>query len=124
MSRKSENTAGPSCPITILPDRAIRGLKLISFLDNFWCIRSRIIYRDQALFVRRALFEELGGFPNQLILGDMAFCRWVIKVTEPLLLSPPIVTDTLKFIKMGAWRSFVPVLLNILHVQFRLPILP
>ncbi|MHC9063091.1 hypothetical protein ACYX34_10420 [Nitrospira sp. CMX1] len=26
MSRKSENTAGPSCPIAILPDGAIRRL--------------------------------------------------------------------------------------------------
>ncbi|MEO8046934.1 MAG: glycosyltransferase, partial [Nitrospirota bacterium] len=49
-------------------------LKLISFLDNFRCIRSRIIYGDQALFVRRALFEQLGGFPNRLILEDVAFC--------------------------------------------------
>ncbi|HBH78360.1 MAG TPA: glycosyl transferase, partial [Nitrospira sp.] len=36
-------------------------LKCISFLDNFRCTRSRIIYGDQALFTRRALFEQLGG---------------------------------------------------------------
>jgi len=36
-------------------------LRLISFLDNFRCVRSRIIYGDQAMFVRRALFEKLGG---------------------------------------------------------------
>ena len=48
-------------------------LKLISFQDNFRCIRSRIIYGDQALFVRRTLFERLGGFPNRPILEDVAF---------------------------------------------------
>ena len=99
-------------------------LKAISFLDNFRCIRSRIIYGDQALFVRRALFEQLGGFPNQPILEDIAFCERLIKVTTPLLLSPPVVTDARKFIKMGVWRSFVRVLLIILHVEFRLPVLP
>ncbi|HBR52319.1 MAG TPA: glycosyl transferase [Nitrospira sp.] len=99
-------------------------LKCISFLDNFRCTRSRIIYGDQALFVRRALFEQLGGFPNQPILEDVAFCERLIKVTTPLLLSPPVVTDARKFIKMGIWRSFVRVLLIILHVEYRLPVLP
>ncbi len=99
-------------------------LKLISLLDNFRCIRSRIIYGDQALFVRRALFEQLGGFPNQPILEDVAFCERLITVTTPLLLSPPVVTDARKFLKMGVWRSFIRVLLIILHVEFRLPVLP
>jgi rSAM/selenodomain-associated transferase 2 len=99
-------------------------LTLISFLDNFRCIRSRIIYGDQALFVRRALFERLGGFPNQPILEDVAFCERLIAVTNPILLSPSVVTDARKFLKMGVWRSFLRVLLIILHVEFRLPVLP
>jgi glycosyltransferase involved in cell wall biosynthesis len=99
-------------------------LQLISFLDNFRCTRSRIIYGDQALFVRRALFERLGGFPDQPVLEDVAFCEKLIKTTNPLLLSPPVVTDARKFITMGIWRSFVRVLLIILHVEYRLPVLP
>ena len=99
-------------------------LKAISFLDNFRCIRSRIIYGDQALFVRRALFEELGGFPNQPILEDVAFCERLIKVTKPLLLSPPVITDSRKFVKMGIGRSFTLVLGIILHVEWGLPTLP
>jgi rSAM/selenodomain-associated transferase 2 len=99
-------------------------LKLISFLDNFRCIRSRIIYGDQALFVRRALFEQLGGFPNRPILEDVAFCERLIRVTTPLLLSPPVMTDARKFLQMGVWKSFLRVLLIILHVEFRLPVLP
>ncbi len=99
-------------------------LKLISFLDNFRCIRSRIIYGDQALFVRRTLFEQLGGFPNRPILEDVAFCERLIAVTTPLLLSQSVVTDARKFLKMGVWRSFLRVLLIILHVEFHLPVLP
>jgi rSAM/selenodomain-associated transferase 2 len=99
-------------------------LKLISFLDNFRCIRSRIIYGDQALFVRRALFEQLGGFPNRPILEDVAFCERLIAVTTPLLLSQSVVTDARKFLKMGVWRSFLRVLLIILHVECHLPVLP
>ena len=99
-------------------------LRCISFLDNFRCVRSRIIYGDQALFVRRKFFERLGGFPNRPILEDVAFCEKVIRETDPMLLFPPVITDARKFLKMGIFRSFIRVLLIILHVEFRLPILP
>ncbi len=99
-------------------------LRLISLLDNFRCVRSRIIYGDQAMFVRRELFERLGGFPDQPLLEDVAFCEKLIRVTHPLLLEPPVITDSRKFVKMGIWRSFARVLLIILHVEFRLPVLP
>ncbi len=99
-------------------------LRFISFLDNFRCTRSRVIYGDQALFVRRTLFEQLGGFPNQPILEDVAFCEKVIKRTTPVLLFPPVITDARKFLHMGVWKSFIRVLLIILHVEYRLPVLP
>lgn len=99
-------------------------LRLISALDNFRCQRSHIIYGDQALFVRRMLFEHLGGFPDQPILEDVAFCERILTVTTPILLSPPVVTDSRKFVQAGVWRSFGRVLLIILHVQFRFPVLP
>lgn len=99
-------------------------LRLISWLDNFRCAHSRIIYGDQALFVRRSLFTALGGFASQPILEDVAFCERLVRVTTPVLLSPPVVTDSRKFERMGIWRSFARVLLIILHVEFRLPVLP
>lgn len=98
-------------------------LRLISFLNNFRCGKSRIIYGDQALFVRRSLFHRLGGFPHQPILEDVAFCGRLLTVTQPLLLNPPVVTDARKFIALGVWRSFLKVLAIILHVEFGLPTL-
>jgi rSAM/selenodomain-associated transferase 2 len=99
-------------------------LRMISWLDNFRCARSRIIYGDQAMFVRRSLFRRLGGFPEVSILEDVAFCEKLVRVTTPLLLAPPVITDARKFLKMGVWRSFARVLLIILHVQFHMPVLP
>jgi rSAM/selenodomain-associated transferase 2 len=99
-------------------------LRLVSCLDNFRCRHSRIIYGDQAMFVRRTLFEQLGGFPDQPILEDVAFCEKVVRVTTPILLTPPVVTDSRKFVTMGIWKSLARVLLIILHVEFRLPVLP
>lgn len=101
-----------------------RRLRLISSMDNFRVHRTRIIYGDQALFVRRRLFADLGGFPEQPILEDVAFSERLISVVTPILLSPPVITDSRKFVKMGIWTSLLRVLLIILHVEYRLPILP
>ncbi|MBI4401692.1 MAG: TIGR04283 family arsenosugar biosynthesis glycosyltransferase [Nitrospirae bacterium] len=99
-------------------------LRLVSLLDNFRCRHSRVLYGDQAMFVRRSLFEQLGGFPDQPILEDVAFCEQLVRVTTPVLLAPPVITDSRKFVKMGVWRSFARVLLIILSVEFRLPVRP
>ena len=99
-------------------------LRLVSFLDNFRCRRTRIIYGDQALFVRRKLFESLGGFPEQPILEDVAFCEKLVRVASPVILDEPVLTDSRKFVTMGIWQSLARVLLIILCVQFRLPVLP
>ena len=98
-------------------------LRFVSWLDNFRCQYSRVIYGDQALFVRQRLFQQLGGFPDQLILEDVAFCEKLIKHTSPVLLDPPVITDSRKFVQMGIWRSLARVLLIILSVEFRLPLL-
>ena len=98
-------------------------LRMISWLDNFRCLRSRVIYGDQALFVRQRLFETIGGFPMQPILEDVAICEKILAHTDPKLLSIPVVTDSRKFVQMGIWRSFVRVLLIILHVEYGLPTL-
>ena len=98
-------------------------LRFISWLDNFRCRHSRIIYGDQALFIRPSLFQKLGGFPHQPILEDVAFCEELIRHTTPKLLAPPVITDSRKFVQMGIWRSLARVFLIILSVEFRLPVL-
>ena len=99
-------------------------LRLVSYLDNFRCRFSRIIYGDQALFVRRTLFEQLGRFSEQPILEDVAFSERLSRIVTPVLLSPPVITDSRKFVAMGIWRSLARCLLIILHVEFSFPFLP
>ncbi|MGH8710031.1 MAG: TIGR04283 family arsenosugar biosynthesis glycosyltransferase [Burkholderiales bacterium] len=97
-------------------------LRLISFLHNWRCSRTRILYGDQAMFVRRNLFEELGGFPEEPILEDVLFCDKLVQVARPVLLEEAVITDSRKFVKMGIWRSFARVFIIILCYQLRLPV--
>ncbi len=81
-------------------------LGLISWMDNLRARLTHIIYGDQAMFVRRALFERLGGFPeDQPFLEDIRFCERLKRATRPVLLDACVITDSRKFVQMGIWRS-------------------
>lgn len=82
------------------------GLRFISWLDNWRCRQSRIIYGDQAMFIRRPLFDALGGFSPQAVMEDVEFCERLTGVTTPILLRDPVVTSSRKFEQMGVWRAF------------------
>ena len=97
-------------------------LRLISGMNNLRCRITRVIYGDQALFVRRHLFERLGGFSEQAIVEDVALCEKLLRVTRPVILDEYAITDARKFIKHGVWRSFMRVAAILIRVQFRLPI--
>lgn len=97
-------------------------LRLISWIDNLRCRHSRIIFGDQAMFVRRRLFMTLGGFSEQATMEDVEFCERLTLVTEPRLVPDPVITSSRKFEQMGIWRSFLRVAVILLRHQFGLTV--
>lgn len=97
-------------------------LRAISWADNLRCRLTRVFYGDQALFVRRALFERLGGFPEDHPLEDVVFCERLNRFTRPQLLSACVVTDARKFLQMGVWKSLGRVAWILACHELRLPI--
>jgi len=98
------------------------GLRLISWLHNFRCRRTRVFYGDQAMFVRTRLFHELGGFPNEPILEDLLFGERLAATTQPIILDSPVITDSRKFEQKGIFLSLFRVLLIQLSHELHLPI--
>ena len=96
------------------------GLWFVSLADNIRCLRSRIIFGDQAMFVRRTLFSRLGGFPDVERLEDVRFCRKLVEHTRPVLMDQAAVTDSRKFVRHGVWRSLARVVIILLCVSLRL----
>jgi len=97
-------------------------LRMLSYFNNVRCRRSKIIYGDQAMFVRRTLFERLSGFPNESRLEDVLFSRKLVHIVTPVLLAPPVVTDSRKFVQMGIWRSVFRASLILLSIELGLPL--
>lgn len=52
-------------------DSDLRGLRTVERLANMRSLRLGIPYGDQALFVRRSIFDEIRGFPPIPILEDL-----------------------------------------------------
>ena len=55
----------------------------LSLWRNLHSRLSRTIRLDQALFIRRSVFEEIGGFREQPILEDLEINQRLIKLTAP-----------------------------------------
>ena len=94
------------------------GLWFVSVADNIRCQWSRIIFGDQAMFIRRSLFSRLGGFPHVEHLEDVRFCGKLVKHTRPVLLEQAVVTDPRKFVQHGVWTSLTRVVIILLCVNF------
>jgi rSAM/selenodomain-associated transferase 2 len=94
-----------------------RTLRVLSWLHNQRFRVTRVIYGDQAMFVRPDLFHELGKFPIRP-MEDIAFSIALRSATRPIMLSECVTTDSRKFDQMGHWRS----VLRVVHllIRFRL----
>lgn len=97
-------------------------LAVISWLHNTRCALTGIFYGDQTMFVRRALFEELGGFPEAPMLEDVMLSERLRRHGRPRFLREFVITDSRKFEQMGPWRSLLRCVLILGAYELRLPI--
>ncbi len=81
-----------------------RLLALLSRLHNLRFRATRVIYGDQAMFVRRRRFLALGGFPERP-MEDISFSLTLRRATRPALLAETVLTDPRKFDRLGHWRA-------------------
>lgn len=82
-------------------------LPVIAFMMN---IRSRltgIATGDQAIFVRRDVFEAVGGFVEQPLMEDIELSKRLLKRSRPLCLEGPVQTSGRRWESHGVWRTIV-----------------
>jgi rSAM/selenodomain-associated transferase 2/rSAM/selenodomain-associated transferase 1 len=85
----------------------IRGRRLLEGLVN---LRSRWLhwpYGDQGLFVRRELFETLGGFPDLPILEDVEMVRRLHRCGRVVTLASRMTISARRWERLGLWRTLV-----------------
>lgn len=60
---------------------------------------------DQAIFVRRSVFEALRGFAPLPLMEDVEFTRRLKLVSPPYCVRQPVITDSRRWDAGGPWRT-------------------
>jgi rSAM/selenodomain-associated transferase 2 len=68
---------------------------------------TRIATGDQAIFVRRSVFEEMGGFPDIPLMEDIAFSRSLKRRGRVACLRQRVVTSSRRWKKDGVIRTIL-----------------
>jgi hypothetical protein len=62
-------------------------------------------YGDQGIFVRRAIFERLGGFPELRLMEDLYFMKRLKREGRIALIDPPLRISARRWQKQGMLRQ-------------------
>ena len=82
-------------------------LPLVAWLMNRRSRWTGIATGDQAMFVRRAVFEGLGGFPPFALMEDVAMSARLKRVSPPLCIAECAVTSGRRWESRGVVRTIV-----------------
>lgn len=80
-------------------------LGLVSVMMNLRSRVTGISTGDQALFVRGALFQQIGGFADLPLMEDIAISRTLKKHGPPLCVKARVTTSARRWQQHGAWRT-------------------
>ncbi len=87
-------------------DSDARGLRFIERIANW---RSRVFqmpYGDQALFVCRNLFNEIGGFPDLPIMEDFELVRRLRRKGNIRILPDSVLTSPRRYLNFGILKTW------------------
>jgi len=84
--------------------KTLRGLECVG---RWYHQYGGVLFGDQSVFVRRAVFERMGGFKEFPLMEDVDFsCR--LRRMGPLrVLDPPLGTSARRHLRRGSWRTSI-----------------
>ena len=82
-------------------------LRVVACLMNGRSRWSGITTGDQAMFVERATFDAVGGFPDQPLMEDIALSGRLRALSRPACLRARVTTSGRRWETRGVWRTIV-----------------
>jgi rSAM/selenodomain-associated transferase 2 len=80
-------------------------LKMIGAMISLRSRLSRVATGDQAIFVRRQIFAELGGYPDLALMEDVALSRALKRRGRLACLRSRVVSSARRWEAEGLWRT-------------------
>ncbi|MEP7057053.1 MAG: TIGR04283 family arsenosugar biosynthesis glycosyltransferase [Caldimonas sp.] len=97
-------------------------LRIVAALMNLRSRLTGIATGDQAIFVTRAAFDAVGGFPEQPLMEDIELAKRLRRLSAPACLRERVVTSARRWENRGTWSTIV--LMWRLRLLYRLGIAP
>ena len=82
-------------------------LPVVAFFMNLRSRLTGIATGDQAIFIRREAFEQVGGFPAIPLMEDVAISKALKRLSRPACLRERVVTSGRRWEKRGTLRTIL-----------------
>jgi rSAM/selenodomain-associated transferase 2 len=80
-------------------------LRVIGQLMNWRSRLTGIATGDQAIFVRRDVFEQLHGYHDQPLMEDVELCKRLLAYSRPACITQCVSTSGRRWETRGVWRT-------------------
>ncbi len=80
-------------------------LRVIAAMMNWRSRMTGIATGDQAIFVRRTVFDQLQGFALIALMEDIELCRRLKKISAPACLQQRVISSGRRWQRHGVWRT-------------------
>lgn len=82
-------------------------LRVVERMMNWRSRVSGIVTGDQGLFVEAALFDEVGGFPQQPLMEDIEISRRLRRIAAPCCLPQKLLTSSRRWERGGVFATIL-----------------
>ncbi len=97
-------------------------LKLGEWMNKIRFHFTKIFYGDQGIFLSREHYFKSGGFIPQSLFEDVELSRRLKKMGRVILISPPLITSSRRFIAGGVIRTYLK--MASLHILYWVGVSP
>jgi len=102
---RDADAVGGRFDVRLTGNRAV--FRMIAFFINLRSRLSHICSGDQCLFVRRSVFEGLGGFPDQPLMEDIEFSKQLKRLGRVICLRDTVTTSSRRWEHNGVTRTIM-----------------
>jgi rSAM/selenodomain-associated transferase 2 len=82
-------------------------LRIVEYMMNWRSRLSGIATGDQAIFVRREIFERIGGYPELPLMEDIVLSKKLKLIAPPACLRDRVVTSGRRWERQGVLRTIL-----------------
>lgn len=79
--------------------------RLMEKKNDIWIKFTRIPFGDHAIFIRRKVFEDLGGYIDIPLMEDLDLAKRLKKISSGTIINQPVITSARRWQKKGVFKT-------------------